>query len=157
MKGLLIVLSMIILSSFAQAQEVKTFTSDFCTGYPEGTLNHPNLWRDCCIEHDLYLWAGGTQRDHDQTDLNLMSCVKKVGAPINADIIFWGIKLGNLSPIKLQDKKWSNAWITPRGLKALSFEEIDMLQQSLDSHPSPYLSPEDVDIFIENLRSRIDR
>lgn len=140
---------------WASENNLKPFVTDFCTGYPEGTVLHPQLWRHCCVEHDLYLWAGGSPKDRVQVDKGLLSCVQKTGATINGSLIYWGVRLGNLSPIKFEDKKWGNGWIKPRGTEALTYDEIETIERFLQTHSSPYLSEEAISLFIDSLRKRI--
>lgn len=28
--------------------------------FPEGTLGNKDLWEECCVEHDIAYWQGGT-------------------------------------------------------------------------------------------------
>lgn len=151
----IMVLCLSSLSCWASENNLKSFSTDFCTAYPEGTVIHPQLWRHCCIEHDLFLWAGGSAKDRVQVDKGLLACVQKTGAVVNASLIYWGVRLGNLSPIKFEDKKWGNGWIKPRLPEALSYDEIDMIERHLQSHPSIHLSEEAVSLFVDKLRQRI--
>lgn len=146
------------LSAFASESEelLKPFSSDYCTGYPEGTISHPKLWAKCCVEHDLYLWAGGSKRERKQTDENLRACVKQTGANINSTLIYLGVRIGSYSPIKFEDKKWGNGWKKERENRPLSLDEIELIEKYFYAHPSPFLSEEELSQFIKNLKIRTE-
>lgn len=52
------------------------FHADGCSAFPDGTKEHPTLWRDCCIEHDLNYWLGGSEEDRTKADDRLSGCVE---------------------------------------------------------------------------------
>jgi hypothetical protein len=130
---------------------VKPFETDFCTGYKEGTSKVPLLWADCCKEHDLYLWAGGTRKQRRQADRRLRKCVRDKGAPIHGIIMWLGVRIGKLSPIKIKGHQWGNAWGHKVRREKLSKDEIKALQQSLTQHSD--LSPEQIIDFIQELEA----
>ncbi len=94
------------------ASDLKVFYTDYCTGFNEGTLSHPNLWKDCCFEHDLRYWFGGTKKDEDFADLQLKKCVKNKAGTFYANIMYYGVRVGHLSPIK-HKTYWGWGW-TPK-------------------------------------------
>lgn len=134
---------------------LRAFTTDYCTNFPEGTITHPDLWKDCCLEHDLFFWAGGSREDRNQADLDLKFCVSQSGAPHIAKIMYWGIRLGYYSPIKYEDKKWGNGWKGRESLKALSLEEIDAVDDEIN-HAYLEIPREIKNKFIQKLFSRLD-
>lgn len=151
---LIILILLFISFGLLNASELHTFTSDLCTGYVEGTLKNPHQWERCCIEHDLYLWAGGSKLDRKLTDQRLRRCVKATGAPIHAQLIFLGVRLGSYSPIKFKGKAWSNGWKTPRPSLPLTNNEIDVIEEFLTYQPPQQLSTEEIEHFVEELRKR---
>ena len=77
MKKLFIFLTLIAFNCWAQSgRELKPFATDYCTLYVEGTRSQPNLWRHCCVEHDLYFWCGGNLEDKKATDIVGMDLTK---------------------------------------------------------------------------------
>lgn len=134
-----------ILSFSAYGSELKDFKTDLCTYFPEGTGSRPGLWKDCCIYHDMKYWIGGTKKEQDESDLLLKSCVKEKANSFYAGIMYRGIRLGHLSPIKSK-YRWGWGW-SKRGF----FGELTkgQLQQAkklmLRSNSDPVL----VDRFIK--------
>ena len=56
--------------------QLSAFHADGCSAFPDGTKEHPSLWRDCCIAHDLDYWLGGNETDKTQADDRLSACVE---------------------------------------------------------------------------------
>lgn len=129
----------------------KPFTTDLCTGYPEGTRQQPTLWAHCCLKHDLDLWAGGRSDDRTQADLALRECVSKTGEPQHARLMWMGVRLGRLSPVKLPGQQWGNAWGNSVRNQILSREEINALHQALQFSS---LSHDAIESFILELKQR---
>ena len=120
------------LSLHAQAKPLlRPFATDGCTLSPDGTLQRPNLWRPCCVAHDLRLWGGGTQVQRDDADRKLRTCVKELAGSTIADIIWGGVRAGTLSPIRIPSKVWGNAWYDRSGYRELSQHEIQLLIDEL--------------------------
>src|SRR5665647_529188 len=114
------------------AREIKPFTTDYCTGYFEGTRSHPGLWKDCCLEHDLYFWAGGSSQERNQADKRLRACVADKGTPIHARLIYWGVKLGSKSPIKIKGKHWGNGLSDSPTYLSLTPEQVRVIEGELN-------------------------
>lgn len=92
-----------VLLSF-NAQAVRPFKTDICTGYING------VWSHCCIQHDLLLWAGGTKNQNNQADIDLRECVRETGNDLHARLMYLGLQIGRKSPFKLKGQQWGNAW-----------------------------------------------
>ncbi len=106
------------------------FETDFCTMFVEGTKENPELWKDCCIEHDLRYWFGGSSKDQDLADERLKACVEKKGEKTWAIIMYNAIRLGHYSPVK-HKYQWSWGWITKREKKALNAEEKELVKSEI--------------------------
>lgn len=52
--------------------ELSNFTSDGCSLFIDGTFENPELLKDCCFQHDIVYWQGGTKREREVADLDLM-------------------------------------------------------------------------------------
>ncbi len=112
-------------------ENLRPFVTDGCTAWADGTKENPTQWRDCCVDHDLSLWAGGTQPNRDQTDLRLKECVAATGAKDEAEIIYLGVRAASKWPWK-NGMQWGNAWspdLTRR--TALSAVEIGALETEI--------------------------
>jgi hypothetical protein len=112
------------------------FVTDGCTGYRDGTRQDPNLWRACCVEHDLHFWAGGTKAMRDATDLRLRDCVRATGQKTEAEIIYLGVRLGSLSPVKIPGMGWGNAW-AKSGYRKLTRADVAAITADLPRYDLP--------------------
>lgn len=156
MKIIILILAFISLPCLgSDAQNLKPFVTDFCTSYREGTSQKPDLWKHCCVEHDLYFWAGGSLEDRKATDLRLKSCVESTGAIFQAKLIYLGVTLGGVSPIKFKSKQWGNAWENRQRHISLNEIETSQLIQYLEENEFE-LSSELKQTFKEQLNSRLD-
>jgi len=111
-------------ASFATAETntLKNFETDYCTMFLDGPTDQPGLWKNCCLEHDLRYWFGGTQIDMDKSDLKLKSCVNKIAGENWANLIYYGVRAGHHSPVK-NKYQWSWGWVKKRQNKPLTSEE----------------------------------
>ena len=103
---------------------LRAFSSDGCSSFPDGTLSQKTLWRDCCVNHDLAYWLGGSYRARMQADAELQQCVKALGQPTLATIMLAGVRAGG-SPFWSTDYRWGNGWPYwqdgwPRGYRELT-------------------------------------
>lgn len=124
----IIALGLLASTSLAKASESKlhTFETDGCTLFVDGTSSKPNLWKHCCISHDLRYWFGGTKEDMDTEDLRLKLCVEKAAGPRWAGLIYYGVRMGHYSPIK-NKYQWAWGWSPKRSYQKSSQTEIDYL------------------------------
>lgn len=127
---------------------INPFTTDLCTFYKEGS------WSHCCLKHDLYFWAGGTKDERKDVDLELKECVKQAGGKVNADIIYLGVKLGSLSPLKIKGKQWGNAWSRKVRNTPLNSQDILQLEESLIENSE--IDVHEIDLFIDQLNNRLE-
>ncbi|MCW9048385.1 MAG: hypothetical protein OQK46_09940 [Gammaproteobacteria bacterium] len=114
-----------LISTTTLASEIKPFTSDGCSAFPDGTFRQQSLWNNCCFLHDLAYWKGGTEKQKNTADYDLELCVKNVGAPHIAKLMLAGVKVGG-SPVLNSSFRWGYGWPYGRGYKALS--RADKLQ-----------------------------
>ena len=61
------------------SMELADFTSDGCSLFIDGTFENPELWKECCLKHDIAYWQGGTKEQRKQADLAFKNCVEKDG------------------------------------------------------------------------------
>jgi hypothetical protein len=156
MNILLIFLSCIFITSATAATvPLRPFATDYCTAYIEGTREHPNLWKHCCEEHDLYFWAGGSLDDRKASDLRLKSCVEKTGATVHAILIYTAVSIGGASPIRFKTKEWGNAWENRSRYITLNESETSSILQHLEVNNTD-LSNNLKQSFTEQLNCRLD-
>ena len=118
-------LLLFLFSITTQAAEIKAFTSDGCSVFPDGTFLEQSLWSNCCFSHDLTYWKGGTEKQRRDADLSLKLCVESLGKPNIAKLMLAGVQVGG-SPLLNTPFRWAYGWPYGRGYKALS--ESDKLQ-----------------------------
>ena len=129
----LFIIMLLVLSVSAQVlAEIKlaSFTTDGCSSFPDGTLEHRELWLSCCTAHDLAYWQGGTAEQRENADIALERCVSKVGEPAVAALMLAGVRVGG-SPYWPTKFRWGYGWPFLRGYKALSDKEKLQVQLRL--------------------------
>ena len=57
--------------------ELTNFSSDGCSLFVDGTFEDPELWKECCLKHDIAYWQGGTEEEREAADIAFRECVKK--------------------------------------------------------------------------------
>jgi hypothetical protein len=149
----------IFLSLPSQAAQLRPFHTDACTYFPNGTREHKELWKDCCIQHDLYLWAGGSRDDRMAVDQQLKECVLAKGAPVPAWVMYLGVRMGSHSPIRYKEFEWGNAWNVEgyparERFQALSELEIGRIAKQIFNQKHPDLTAVQVREFLFNLQRR---
>lgn len=128
MKVVLILILLITTPSIVQAEEeIKQFTSDGCSAFPDGTIEQKELWLDCCTTHDLAYWKGGTYQERVDADNLLHQCVASVGEQLVAKLMLAGVRVGG-TPYLPTKFRWGYGWSYPRGYKALSDNEKDQIK-----------------------------
>lgn len=116
--------------SFSQAGALTPFTSDGCSAFPDGTLEQQELWLDCCTQHDLAYWQGGTERQREQADEALRQCVAQVGEEEIALLMLAGVRVGG-SPMLPTPFRWGYGWPYPRPYGELTEAEKKQVQKLL--------------------------
>jgi len=124
------------------ANLLKPFVSDGCSRFPDGTPEHPGLWRDCCVAHDLAYWRGGTFAERAAADTELRRCVEQRAGRLLADVMFSGVRIGG-SPYWPTTFRWGFGWNYPRAYGELNKTETqavaERLRQINDEVPSDAL------------------
>jgi len=124
---LYLTLSICVMSS--NANELKPFTSDGCSLFPDGTVEQQELWLTCCVAHDFDYWQGGSAIQRKESDERLKQCVKEVGEPIIANMMLAGVRVGG-SPHIPTPFRWGYGWPYPRGYKVLSESERQQVESA---------------------------
>ncbi len=132
LKAIFLLISLFInVKAFAISESFVPFQTDYCTGIPEGTATDPSAWKNCCLMHDMFFWAGGEKKDRDESDLGLRKCVEDKGHPRIAWVIYQAVRLGSYSPIKFENKKWNFAWPERPVHQKLTSSDIDKLEREI--------------------------
>ena len=113
--------------------ELSNFTSDGCSLFIDGTFENPELWKDCCLKHDIAYWQGGTRAERGAADLAFRKCVeKKTGNRDLAELMYQAVRNGG-EPYFPTWYRWGYGWPLGGGYRALTPVEQKMVNQKLDS------------------------
>ena len=120
--------------------KLEPFETDTCTFFIDGS------WSECCIEHDVRYWLGGTKEKMDESDLKLKKCVEEKSNNIWSSLIYQGVRIGHLSPIKSK-YEWAWGWSE----KDKKFSPLDKKQKAIavEALRDSGLKPEVVEAIIE--------
>lgn len=121
-----------LLPAAALADDLRPFTTDGCSSFPDGTSGHHSLWSACCVHHDVAYWKGGTRIERRIADEALAQCVASVGKPKTARLMLAGVRLGG-TPYLPTSYRWGYGWPYPRGYKALTEEERRQVERQLEA------------------------
>lgn len=110
---------------------LKDFTSDGCSLFPDRSLITNKDWCDCCLEHDIAYWQGGTEAQRLEADLRLRDCVlTKTGDSVLAEAMYQGVRVGG-SPWFYNWYRWGYGWGYERKYQALTLEEQRLVSDKL--------------------------
>ena len=113
---------------------IKPFTSDGCSLFPDGTIIEKNLWCDCCLNHDLAYWRGGTGEERKEADEALRACVlKKTGNKALSDLMYSGVRMGGGSIFPTW-YRWGYGWPYGRGDRTLTEKEEESAHKKLEEY-----------------------
>ena len=107
------------------------FKSDGCSLFLDGTFKDPELWKGCCVEHDVAYWKGGTEEEREAADLKFRACIlKKTGDKALAKLMYEAVRAGG-GPHFPTWYRWGYGWRQGRGYKALSKKEEALVEKKL--------------------------
>ena len=122
--------SLIVLSS-AYGEQIDPFKSDGCSLFPDGNLMNKDAWCECCVQHDIAYWQGGSEEQKEAADIALKNCVLvKTGNKVLAEMMYQGVKFGG-HPIYPNWYRWGYGWSYGRGFEPLSEEEQRRVERQL--------------------------
>ncbi|WP_082800638.1 hypothetical protein [Neptuniibacter pectenicola] len=110
------------------AGSLAPFTSDGCSAFPDGTLEHRQLWLRCCTAHDYAYWKGGSYQERVQADKALNRCVAEVGEPELGLLMLAGVRIGG-TPFFPTTFRWGYGWPYPRNYRALTGDELEQVRR----------------------------
>ncbi len=102
---------------------LRPFTTDGCSGFPDGLPSHRDLWLRCCTDHDRAYWLGGTYDERLAADKQLRYCVAEAGNPAIAEIMLRGVRVGG-SPWLPTSFRWGYGWPYGRGYQEIAPDEM---------------------------------
>jgi hypothetical protein len=80
------------------------FTSDGCSMGPDGT------WVDCCIEHDMAYWCGGSVAERREADRALCECMdRRKRSPVLGAMAWATTRIGG-APWLPAPWRWGYGW-----------------------------------------------
>ncbi|MEN8257186.1 MAG: hypothetical protein ABFS09_04925 [Thermodesulfobacteriota bacterium] len=128
--ALILLLPLLLLAACQSSSQLKAFTTDGCSSFPNGTLSHKELWLECCTEHDRAYWLGGTYSQRRDADKQLRECVAQVGEPAIANLMLGGVRVGG-TPILPTRFRWGYGWDYPRWYGPLSEAEGRLIKNTI--------------------------
>lgn len=121
----LILVASVAIACSSTESELRPFSSDGCSLFPDSSLISESDWCSCCFEHDLAYWRGGTAAEREQADSVLKDCVaEKAGNESLAIMMYEGVRLGG-SPYFYSWYRWGYGWGYERKYQALSPAEVE--------------------------------
>jgi hypothetical protein len=87
------------------------FTTDGCSMWPD------DGWVQCCVEHDIAYWCGGTNADREHADVVFRDCVSAAHDATMAWIMYWAVRVGG-GPSQPFPWRWAYGWDYYRGYDA---------------------------------------
>jgi hypothetical protein len=126
----------------ASPAELQDFTSDGCSLFPDGSMKDRAEWCDCCLEHDIAYWQGGTKSERLRADKKLRDCVmKRTGSKALAAMMYDGVRAGG-HPAFPAWYRWGYGWKYGMGYRSPTEQEKEQARAKLDAyygnHPSGY-------------------
>lgn len=116
------------------ADILQPFSTDGCSAFPEGTFSEQNLWLECCTQHDIAYWKGGTYLQRLQADEDLMICVSNRDETTIGIIMLVGVRVGG-TPFIPTSFRWGYGWPYPKAYGELTSEENALIEKTLNKLP----------------------
>jgi hypothetical protein len=129
MRALALTILCLCLAQHSLAGDLKSFTTDGCSLWIDGTHEQPNLWRHCCVAHDLAYWQGGSKAQRKQADDDILTCVKQAQGPGMANYIYANVRWGG-SPYWMSSYRWGYGWDYLDGIWPRGYKEPDAKEQA---------------------------
>ncbi|WP_413560586.1 hypothetical protein [Bdellovibrio sp. HCB209] len=134
----LVITSLLILTSCQTFQDslnlekIQPFTSDGCSMSPNGPRAKPNGFLECCVNHDLAYWQGGTLEQKQTADLALQACITENSNEKIGKVFYEAVSLGG-GPQFNTSFRWGYGWPKRRTYEALNHTERKSVEQELQN------------------------
>lgn len=103
--------------------KLKPFSTDGCSKFPDGIpYFNATKWRNCCIEHDIAYWQGGTKEQRKRADESLSQCVVGTGEYAIGKAMYYGVRIGGYVGFPTS-WHWGYGWTMSRDYSVLRPEE----------------------------------
>ena len=103
--------------------ELRPFTTDGCSLFPDRLASSGKDWCTCCVAHDRVYWRGGTAADRLKADQDLRACVaSSTGDTGLASLMYVGVRIGG-GPYLPTGFRWGYGWTYGRFHEPLRPEE----------------------------------
>ena len=110
-------------SSGTGREQLRPFTTDGCSLFPDGNTDNPQLWHDCCVRHDVAYWKGGVSAERKAADAALQRCVAETSQnEALAGLMYCGVRIGGV-PWLPTSYRWAYGWPYGRGYAPLTSDE----------------------------------
>jgi hypothetical protein len=86
----------------------RPFVTDGCSAFVN------DGWVDCCVEHDMAYWCGGSAAARKRADQRLERCVADLGHSVLARVMYLGVRVGAPPWIPIH-WRWGFGWDFPHG------------------------------------------
>jgi len=136
------VITMLVCVTTAGAADLHDFTSDGCSLFPDGTVGDRTKWCECCLQHDIAYWRGGTEQERKKADEVLRTCVfERTRDKALAETMYLGVRAGG-HPVFPTWYRWGYGWSYGRGYTPLTENEQKNTRKKIDDywskHPAGY-------------------
>lgn len=128
---------------------LKPFSSDGCSLFPDSSAITRHDWCDCCFQHDIVYWRGGSEKQRLNADLKLRQCVlDKTDNKALSTLMYEGVRVGG-SPFFHTWYRWGYGWTRDRQYQSLTTAEVkiadDLMAEYQSSEPEPVCAVDTVD------------
>ena len=118
----------VVCSGCASQEQLRPFSTDGCSLFPDRSLIGNADWCQCCVTHDLAYWRGGTAAARLNADQELAACVLRVtGNKTLADLMYSGARTGG-GPHFYTPYRWGYGWPAGRPYRELTAGEAAIAQ-----------------------------
>jgi len=126
----------------ALASDLNEFVNDGCGLFPNSTLEDRSFWCECCFNHDMAYWRGGSEQERKEADKSLYACaLERTGNKTLAETMYDAVRFGGSSVFPV-GYRWGYGWKNSREYKPLTENEQKQVVSRLDkykkSHPEGY-------------------
>ena len=109
-----------ILTACSGEATLDPFASDGCSLFPDRSQISADDWCNCCFEHDIAYWRGGTAEEREAADIQLRDCVQRAtNNAALARVMYEGVRIGG-SPYFHNWYRWGYGWNDGRRYQALT-------------------------------------
>lgn len=137
---LIVIASAFLTGACTSTSGLNEFSSDGCSLFPDGTLKDRTQWCDCCFNHDMAYWRGGSEEERKQADQTLRACVfERTGNNALATTMYDGVRAGG-SPVFPTWYRWGYGWKYGRGYQMLTPDEQKQADELLSSYKKAHHS-----------------